>query len=341
MASAPDPADLGDDAPTTPSAGRPVALEVEPEHDEPLRRWIEGVLGWQAVDRTTSRLVPPTVHLVGLEGDPPDDGVARVLILPEDADPRGVVAACTRLRPVTGIVWPRQREDLARVVEQVAAGSVRLRSHRHVVRVGGVAGGVGTTTVVLALAGLVGWQDRRTLAVVRGDTPAADVPVVSPEAVGAADLWSRLRGLPGVPAARAVRVAGPAPAAEPRDPTIEFAVLDHGVDTDTDVVVCRPDAAARERLPGTTAGAVVVMGPGPLRLPELRAAAGGRPITVLPWSSRVARAGFRRRVPTSLPGAWLRCLLPLLPQPHRGGPNPPGEDVPGGNHAPAGAPPDS
>ncbi len=299
------------------TAGRPVAIEVGAPHEESLRRWVEGVLGWQVVDQLTSRLVPPTVHLVGPRAEPPDDGVPRILVLDQDSAPGSVVAASRRLRPVAGLTWPQQRDELERVVEEVVAVPVSVRSDRQTLRVGGVAGGVGTTTVVLGLAGLGGWQGCRTLAAVRGDVPADDLPVVTSEATAAADLWSRLPALPGVATCRAVRVADPAPVAEPCDPVIGFAVLDHGVDVDTDVVVCRRDAAALEHLPTTTAAAIVVVGTGPLPLGDLRAATGGRPTILLPWSMRVARAGLQRRVPAALPGAWLRRLLPLLPELHR------------------------
>jgi hypothetical protein len=302
------------------TAGRPVAIDLGPKLDEPIRRWTEGVLGWQVVDTLTGRLVPPTAHLLGIDADPPDDGVPRILVLEEASEPEAIVAACQRLRPTAGLTWPRQRDDLLALVSRVVAFPPDRQVDRRILRIGGVAGGVGTTTVALALAGLAGWQDRRTLAAVRGDAPAAGAPVVTSEAIAATDLWSRVPALPGVPAARVVRVSDPSRLTEPRDPAIEFAVLDHGVDVDTDVVVCRPDAAALEQLPATTAAAVVVVGAGPLRVQDLREAAGGRPAILLPWSSRVARAGLRRRVPASLPGSWLRRLRPLLPDAGRSHP---------------------
>lgn len=295
-------------------AGRPVAIEVGSPHGEQIRRWVEGVLGWQVVDSATGRLVPPTAHLVGPHTDPPEDGVPRILVLDEDDDTTSVVAACQRLDPAAALTWPGERDALARVVDEVVSVPGEARGDRHVLRVGGVAGGVGTSTVALALAGLAAWQGWRTLAALRGDAPASDLPVVASGAIATADLWSRLQPLAGVPSCRAVRVGDPGTVVDPRDPAIRLAVLDHGVDTDTDIIVCRLDAAARERLPATTAGAIVIVASGPLPPKALRDAVGGRRTILLPWSARVARAGLHRRVPASLPGAWLRRLIPLLPE---------------------------
>lgn len=299
---------------TSATSGRPVAIDLADGHGEELRRWVEGVLGWQVVDHPTSRLVPPTVHLLGPQAQPPDDGVPRILVVTATSDPSAVIEACRRLHPQAGLTWPAQQDALPTIVEQVAGTSGDPRNDRLLLRVGGVAGGVGTTTVVLALAGLSAWQGRRSLATVRGDAPVADLPVVPAAATAALDLWSRLPGVPGVPACRAVRLGDPQPAAEPADPSIDLAVFDEGVATDVDVAVCRPDAAALERLPTTTAAAIVVIGGGPLRPPQLREATGGRPTILLPWSTRVARAALHRRVPGSLPGTWLRRLRPLLPE---------------------------
>jgi hypothetical protein len=315
---APDPvpgsSDVQPEGRGTDGAGRPVAVDVGTSQEEGLLRWVEGVLGWQVVDQQTSTLVPPTVHLVGLDAEPPRDGAPRILVLDELADPSLVVEASHRLRPEAGIVWPRQRDELHEVVRQVVSSPASAGVDREALGIGGVAGGVGTTTVALAVAGLAAWSGTKTFVTVRGDAPADDLPILAGAATAAADLWSRLPPLPGVPACRAVRIADPGPAAVPCDPGIGLTVFDQGVDTDTDVVVCRRDAAALDRLPGTTAAVVVIIDTGPVRLRDLRQATDGRPAIVLPWSARVARAGLHRRVPGSLPGAWLRRLLPLLPE---------------------------
>lgn len=295
------------------SLARPVAIDLPRAQAEAVRRWVEGVLGWQPVDGSTARLVPPTVRLVGPASSPIDDAVPRVLLVPEDTGAAAAATAAIRTGAIGAIAWPDDRERLADVVANAVDRSPVRADDRRVVRVGGVAGGVGTTTVVLGLAGLAGWSGLPALAALRGDAPVAEVTVVPAEATSAADLWNRVTAPPGTRELRVVHVADPAPIAVPTDPTIGLAVLDQGVDLDVDVVVCRPDAAALERLPSTTAAAIVVVGSGPVSPRELAAVAGGRRGIQLPWSVRVARAGRHRRVPGALPGAWLRRLEPLLP----------------------------
>lgn len=300
-------------------SARPVALHLDPALHEPVRRWVEGVLGWQVVDRQTGGLVPPTVHLLGPDARPPGDGVPRVLLLPDAGaeagvapDPATAARAAVRMQVDAVVVWPAERDRLTAIVGDVAqAGRDRVQGP-HLLRIGGAAGGVGTTTVVLAVAGLAAWRGARTLATIRGDAPVTDATVVPAAALGSGDLWDRLSDVPGVSRLRTVRLVDPPPVAPPRDPSIEVAVLDHGVDVDTEVLVCRPDAAAASALEITTAAVVVVVGHGPVTLRELRQVAGGRQVLPLACSSRVARAGLRRHVPAGLPGAWLRGLLPLL-----------------------------
>lgn len=291
---------------------RPVSLNLEDGHHEQVRRWVEGVLGWQVVDEQISALVPPTAHLLGPTAPVPRDTTPRILIVADTTPAELILEACHRLRPHASLVWPGQHDQLesivARCTRQVVGTDPGLRR----LRIGGVAGGVGTTTVSLAVAGLAAWRGSRTLAVVRGDVPAKPAMLLTAEAVTAPDLWSRLEDVPGVPDLRVVQMPVSAAAASPTDPAIDLAVADQGVDLDCDVAVCRPDAAARERLSSTTAAVVVVVGTGPLRPTELREAAGGRAVLDLPWSFRVARAGLHRRVPVSMPGAWLQRLRTLL-----------------------------
>lgn len=292
---------------------RPVAIDLPRAQAEAVRRWVDGVLGWQPVDGSTARLVPPTVRLVGPAASPTDDAVPRILLVPGETAPADAAVAAIRTGASGVVAWPDDRERLADVVADVIDRRPVRPDGRRVVRIGGVAGGVGTTTVALGLAGLAGWRGLPALAAIRGDAPVSGVTAVPAAATSAADLWNRLTAPPGTRELRAVHVADPAPIAVPTDPTIGLAVLDHGVDVDVDVVVCRPDGAALDRLPSTTAAAIVVVGSGPVSSRDLAAVAGGRRGVHLPWSDRVARAGRHRRVPGALPGAWLRRLAPLLP----------------------------
>jgi hypothetical protein len=285
----------------------PVALDVD---DDRLRRHVEETLGWQPVDPSTALLVPPAVRFVDVTSSPPDDRVPRILVAGDD--PVGTARAALSLRPVEVVSWP---EDRDRLVEVVAAALARVRSRTgtgRVIRIGGAAGGVGTTTVCLAVGGLAAWQGHATLVAARDPVPLRDISSVPAAAAGAPDLLRRTSPLPGTGHGHVVRVGDRGRFDDPVDASIALTVVDEGVAVDVDVLVVRPDAAALARLPDTTAALVVVVGDGPASMRDLGKVAGGRRGVAVPRSARVARAGLAGRVPDGLPGAWLRRLLPVL-----------------------------
>jgi hypothetical protein len=283
-----------------------------------VRRWLEGTLGWQAVDDDLDGPVPPAVRLVDL------DGAARILdvgsfdrlptvLLIRDEDPAAVAADVARRLVPTGVCrWPDGRDLLPRLVTHGLGAARRGPTAGRTLRVGGVAGGVGTTTVVLALTGLVAWSGRRALAVVHGQAGVRGATPVPPDAVVAPDLWARAVPLPGVVSGRVVHTGTTAPRRAPEDRRIDTSIVDVGTDSEVDVVVCRPDRAAVEQLPATMAGAVVVVGRGLLSDARIDELAGGRLVVHVPTSVRVARAVLRGQVPAGLPGRWLAELRPVL-----------------------------
>jgi hypothetical protein len=293
----------------------PVCLQLGGRHSDAVRRWIEGVLGWQPVDAATAGLVPPAVALRDLVPVVAETTarVPCVLLVDDDAVPLEVARASLGLGADDVLGWPSGRDRLAEVVGGVLARPRELTGDVRVLRVGGSAGGVGTSTVTLALAGLSGWAGAPTIAAVRG--AGSRLRAVPSAAFSGPDLWAQADELPGLGATRAVRLVDPDPVPDPTDLRIEVAIVDLGVARDVDILVCRPDAAALEALPATTAAAVVITGDGPVPEVELRRAAHGRRVVALPWSVRVARAGLAGRVPAGLPGAWLRRLRPLVPVP--------------------------
>lgn len=305
-------------APAPPTA-LPVALDVRGRLADPLRRTVEGQLGWQPVDAETAALVPPAVRLVDVTGAP-GGTVPTVLVVADDDPPLSVAEATQRLRPEAVVPWPVDTTGLA---DAVTAATATLRTGAPttpVVRIGGAAGGVGTTTVALALAGTVAWRGRATLVASTDRVLLPDAaPTVDPTALAAVDLWARATPLPGVPEARAVRVTVPPHDHAIADPDVGVAVLDLGVSVDVDVLVCRPDAAGLAALGRTAAAAVVVVGDGAVPGREMTAAVGGRGRVDVAWSARVARAAVVGRVPAGLPGRLIRSLVPLVPAGDRGG----------------------
>jgi hypothetical protein len=303
-------------APPTGATALPVALDLGGRHAEAVRRWVEGVLGWQPVDHETADLVPAAIRLVDVDGAAAGasaPGLPSALLVGPDDPPALAASTATRWRPDLVLAWPDDRDRLRELVEAVLAVPRASRAVGRVVRVGGAAGGVGTSTVALALAGLSAWSGLRALVAVGPSAPVGAAVAVPAAALSAPDLWQRASPLPGVPRARVVRVVDGQPLPDAAAADLEVAVLDAGVAADVEVLVCRADAAGLDAAHATTAAVVVVVGDGPASLAAVRRACGARRWLTLPHSARVARAGLHRRVPTALPGTWLRALQPLAP----------------------------
>jgi hypothetical protein len=256
--------------------------------------------------------VPPVVRLVdhladGLEPSGRDDPHgATILLLPDGVEAVAAADAARRLQPAAVLRWPSHRDQLPEMVAQVVAAGRDRRGGVPSLLVGGSAGGVGTTTIALALAGLRAWSGTTTLVGVRGGglTPRA-VPIA---AVGAVDLWAAADPRPGVPGLRAVRLADHGPVPDVVDPSVGAVVLDAGVSTEVDVLVCRLDRAGVAALELTSAAVTIVVGEPLLPQRTIRTVLDGRAVVTLPWSSRVARAALRDRVPADLPGSFLDRL---------------------------------
>lgn len=321
MPSEPSPDPNGD------TTALPVAVEVAEPFAGEVRRHVEGLLGWQPVDGATAAVVPPALRLVSPSTPPGPDGVPAVLLLDATVPAVAAARAGARHRPVATLGWPDDRERLAATAAQVLADAPGEPGERDVVRVAGAGGGVGTSTVALALAGLAAWRESRVLVVVGPGAPVGEVRRVPADALGAHDLLRRATALPGVPGAAAVRVEGPVGEVDRAATGADLVVLDAGPGSDADLLVCRPDRVALEQLPATTAGAVVVNGDGPADERSLSRAIGGRVRVALPSSTRVARAGLLARVPAGLPGSWLRRLLPVVPRSGAGATEGPGHPL--------------
>ncbi len=301
----------------TDTAALPVVVDAGPSTPE-VRGHVEGVLGWQPVDADTAALVPPSLWLVGPDSAPAPAGVPRLLLLPDGTDPVEAAEAGARHGAQAALAWPSRRDRLERVAGQLLSAPRAPGGGAETVRVVGAGGGVGTSTVTLALAGLAAWRGSRVLVLAGEDAPLGEVRRVPAEALASHDLLRRASDLPGVAGARVVVTDGGARELPDHLPDVDLVLVDGGTDLDGDVLVCRPDRVALQRLSATTAGSVVVNGDGPVPHAALARAAGGRVCVDLPHSARVARAVLHARVPSSLPGTWLRRLLPAVPGPPRG-----------------------
>lgn len=312
----------------------PVTIDVDAAHAPHVREYVEQVLGWQPVDAESSQFMPPAIRIVDvatlLAGSSataqpavraaPSHHERRsagtvpcLLLVTAESSPVHAAEVAANHAPQAVIAWPDEREQL-----RIHAGRV-LRSRpgsdgaTAEFTIGGCAGGVGTTTVTLALAAIMAWRGRRSLAVVRGPVPTRSVTPADQTLLRAPDLFARASAVDGVPRCRIVRVDDAA-SVSIADESIDCVISDGGVDVDVDVVVARPDGAAIERVGSTTAGWAIIVGTGPVGLRTVAHQLPGRQIVQLDTSARVARAAAARRLPGAFPGAWLKPLVPLARQ---------------------------
>ncbi len=287
----------------------PVRLALAGPHATAVARWVESVVGWQAVEAAASRLVPPVLALadvLGASAAPPD--LPLVLLVADDDGARAAAAAAVRAAAV--VAWPTDRDQLVGVATAVVAAPKPRETLE--LSVGGAAGGVGTTTVALALGGLLAWRRQRTLVLTHGAVPGPGGRSIPVEELDGVPLWDLAAPSPGAPTLRVLRLPVPVPTEVVEAAPAALVVRDLGVEVAGDVLVVRRDRAGLEALTRSTAAAAVVMdtGSAPSRL--LVRAAGGRRLITVPWSARVAQAAFVGRVPAGLPGSWLRALQPVL-----------------------------
>ncbi len=301
--------DVNQMVPASSLSALPIACDLAGPHAADIRRYVESVLGWQIVDAATASLMPPAIRLLDASTQGVSLAVPAVLLVAPTDDPPGVAEQCVATRPIAVLRWPDARAELHDVVAGALHGtSAQAPSPTAVVRVGGSSGGVGVTTVALALAGLAGWRSKPTVAVVGTDDLVTHARRIDAAACASPDLYARATPLVGCPTARVVVVDEARDVVAPTSGDMALLVVDHGVSDDVDVLVIRPDRAGMCALDRSAAGSVIVTGNGPVPTRRVLEAAAGRQLQVLDWSARVQRAGFHRRVPAGLPGAWLRQL---------------------------------
>lgn len=265
----------------------PVVVALPAPLHAAVTAWVEGDLGWQVVD--PSGPLPPVLALA----DAPCTGLPWIAVTDGPPDDDTVTAQLTAgAEDVVG--WPDGRERIPLVATRVDV-TRRVGPRRPRVSVAGVAGGVGTSTLALAIGGLLSWGGAAVL-VVGGAAVLGLAGVSDRVSAGAHAAVPGVTGL-SVSAGRG-DTAGAGWAGD-------VVVVDDGtrVTPTTTVVVTRPDAGLRRAR--DVARPTVVNGRSPLGPSEARRVLGRMPLAQLPWSVRVARAGLAGRVPSGLPGRWL------------------------------------
>lgn len=267
----------------------PVAVVLPAPLADRVTAWVEHDLGWQVVDPGGS-LAPVLVladepcgavpWIAVIDGPPADESVtARLAAGAEDV-----------------IGWPDDRDRIPLIAARVDQHRDVLPRGLHLA-VSGAAGGVGTSTIALAIGGLLAWAGAAVL-VVGGHALRALAGTRELNRAGHAPVA-------GVPL---LSVAGHAVDIATVAWTGDVVVSDAGtrITPHTTVVVTRPDGGLR-RARGLDVP-VIVVGDQPLRARDAGRVLGRRPVAHLPWSVRVARAGLLGHVPSALPGCWLDTL---------------------------------
>ncbi|HWH31880.1 MAG TPA: hypothetical protein VNU01_04350 [Egibacteraceae bacterium] len=288
----------------------PVAVELPAGLELDVTLFVEREAGWRRVPLEG----PPSPALLLTQRArtwPPS-----VVVLPGPVD-----AATVRRALLEGaldvIAWPEDRERLAACAGRLPAGPSAPAPL--VLSVVAASGGVGASTVALALAGLVAWGGRRVA--ITGGEGMLRLAGLSPWRGPGADELARLapgealrefprvaHAVPGVRGLWALHASG-SPAAHGWP--VEVLVVDGAVTGPAPahgavLAVARADAGL-ERLAGA-AVPVVVNGAGPRSAAQVRRILGREPLAWLPHSARVARAACAGRVPAGLPASWLSPL---------------------------------
>ena len=271
----------------------PVSLDLpRPLHDD-VQRHLEGAIGWQV---TTSNDLPARLHLFGVGR--PTAPVPSILVVGDGDEP--AAAAVSALGAAGVLRWPADAPDLL----SIASGMLALAPTATVptLRIRGASGGLGTSTLALALGGLVAWRGHDVLVASSSDLAVPAVPTVT--TLRGSRPWEAAAEVPGIPRLRAIQ----GPPGRPVDVAGPDLVIEDVLTGSPHLLVAATDRVGLAAVRASEVGAVVVVDRGPVDVAELAAAAGPRLAAVLSWSHRVGHAGLRQRVPASLPGSYLAQL---------------------------------
>lgn len=297
-----------------------VGVALAPPLADEVTAWVEAEAGWEVVGPDG----PPAPRLVLADRVWPDRPTVVVRDGAVDAE---LVRTALDEGAVDVLAWPDERQRLLAAPARVRTNEARRPVAT--VRVAGLAGGVGASTVAMGIAGLLAWSGRETIVVGDAGTcllagigrwsgpGAAEVAALAPgdAAEEVAALAVPVPGVPGLRLLGGSRAHDRIPGTDgwPGD----VVVVDAGRTPDGgELVVAAADArlvAARD-----VTGSLVVVGERPLSPAQAAHVAGRRPAAVVPWSARVVAAALRGRVPADLPGSWLRRLGRALTATHPG-----------------------
>jgi hypothetical protein len=277
----------------------PVAVALSPPLDTWVATWVERDLGWQVVDPAG-----PLAPVLALA----DRACAALpwIAVTEGAPDAEQIRSHLTSGAVDVVGWPQDRLRIPLLAAQIDQGRAGAASGTTRITVAGVAGGVGTSTVALAIGGLLAWSGAAVLVsgdaelvTLAGSRQPADRRHHGPHRSAAP---STVDGVPRL----SVVDAGADIAASAWSGDIVVVDAGTAVTADTTLVVSRPDRGLRRA--NASNRPVVLVGDQPLSVRDARRLLGAALLAHLPISARVARSALQGRVPAALPGAWLRDL---------------------------------
>lgn len=291
-------------------ADLPVAVDLPPDLSRDVSAFVEAEAGWQVVD--SGGPLVPALHLTAT---PSQD--RRCVVIATAATPLPELRSALLGGAIDVITWPDERHRLleapARLPDETSSAHGPA-----VLRIAGARGGVGCSTVALAAAACVAWSGRRALIVCDSDALSligmshwpgagtAELAALGPQA--AAEVAGVTKPVPGVEGLSVL--GGGRDLAGVGGWPYDLVVVDAGTAAEgADVTVARADGAVAAAGDSTV---VLVVEHGPLDRAGVRRRLGRRPTGWLPYSARVARAALAGRVPSALPGSWVksvRCAL--------------------------------
>lgn len=294
-------------------ADLPVCVDLPGRLGQEVAAFVEAEAGWQVIAADG-----PLVPLFTLGGAGPGAGTGRRVAVLAQPVTAGDVREALLAGAADVIAWPAERDRLLQLPLRMGRLG-RDGPATPTVRIGACRGGVGASTVALALGATVAWSGRRALVV--GEDAMLRLAGVGPwEGPGSAELLALgeqaatevervVRGVPGV-AGLSVLGGGPLTTDATGWP-YDIVVDDLGVAglSGAGVVVAAGDASVGV---APAQAAVVVVEHGPLNRAAVTRCLGRAPQGWLPYSHRVARAGSAGRVPSALPGSWVQALRGAL-----------------------------
>lgn len=283
----------------------PVCVDLPGRLGEEVTAFVEAEAGWQVVGGD-GPLLP--VLTLAERASGPSSVVVRPGVVASSDVREGLLAGALDV-----ISWPEDRLRLLSLPGRLRPAAEGPAAP--VLRIAGCRGGVGTSTVALAVAATIAWSGGRALVI--GDAGlhrlagidawngpgAAELSALGGQA--AHEVERVARPVAGVAGLSVLRGDGrvPGPAGWP----YEMVIVDLGVSGagEAHLVVGAADGSLIDAPAG---GDVLVVEHGPLDRAGVRRQLGRSPAGWLPYSARVARAGLAGRVPSGLPGSWVKAL---------------------------------